>query len=186
MDMKRTNLGVHRWKLAVSLLMLIIIAGLTGCGAKTEKEDIPFSENILLSLNHGAPGYGTIEECIDAEIYIYTDRTVKVVVYYPEELEIASLELTEADYEKIVQLADPHEISSLKVEEDLGVCDGSSYYLSRYGENDEQVLSRGGYMPIGKKFWEIRDGIMEILKPYGITEIVEDYRKSAREILNEK
>ena len=179
--MKKTNLGMHKWKLTVSLFMLIIMVGLTGCGAETE--NIQYSENILLSLNHGAPGYGTEEECIDAEIYIYTDRTVKVVVYYPEELERASLELTEADYEKIVQLADPHEISSLKVKNDSGVDDGSSYHLNLYDENDERVLSRGGYMPTGEKFWEIRDGIMEILKPYGITEIVVDYRKSAENIV---
>ncbi|MBQ9136732.1 MAG: hypothetical protein IJX66_11650 [Lachnospiraceae bacterium] len=171
-------------RLARSILAILMITMLAGCSAKKaeekgkENEDIKFSENILLSLNHGAPGYGTRAECIDAEIFIYTDKTVKVVVYYPEELEIASLELSESDYERVLAIADPDEISSLKTEEDKGVCDGSSYHITLYDEQDEEVLSLGGYMPEGKKFWEIYDGIKEILEPYGIHEIVVAYRKS--------
>ena len=167
-----------------SVLTLIMIIMLVGCSAKKveekekENEDIKFSENILLSLNNGAPGYGTRAECIDAEIFIYTDRTVKVVVYYPEELEIASVELSESDYERVLAIADPDEISSLKTEEDMGVCDGSSYHITLYDEQDEEVLSLGGYMPEGKKFWEIYDGIKEILEPYGIHESVVAYRES--------
>ncbi|MBO5165378.1 MAG: hypothetical protein J6B90_02100 [Lachnospiraceae bacterium] len=171
-------------KLLGSILVIIMVTMLTGCGAEKlkekekENEDIKYSENILLSLNNGAPGYGTRAECIDAEIFIYTDRTVKVIVYYPEELEIASLELSEADYERVLTIADPEEISSLKTEEDREVCDGSSYHITLYDEQDEEVLSLGGYMPEGKKFWEIYGGIKEILEPYGIHESVVAYRES--------
>lgn len=171
-------------KLLGSILVIIMITMLAGYGAEKvqekgkENEDIKFSENILLSLNNGAPGYGTRAECIDAEIFIYTDRTVKVVVYYPEELEIASLELSESDYDRVLAIADPDEISSLKTEEDMGVCDGSSYHITLYDEKDEELLSQGGYMPEGKKFGEIYRGIQEILAPYGIHEKVEAYRES--------
>ena len=171
-------------RLARSILAILMITMLAGCSAKKaeekgkENEDIKFSENILLSLNHGAPGYGSRAECIDAEIFIYTDRTVKVVVYYPEEIEIASLELSEEDYDRLIAIADPNEISSLKTEENEGVCDGSSNHITLYNEKDEEFLSQGGYMPAGKEFWDIYDGIHEILEPYGIHEIVVAYRKS--------
>ena len=33
-------------------------------------------------------------------------------------------------------------------------------------------------MPDSKKFWEIYNGIHEILEPYGITDIMVAYRKS--------
>ena len=167
-----------------SVLTLIMIITLAGCSAKKveekEKEngDITFSENILLSLNHGAPGYGTITDCIDAEIFIYKDKTVKMVVYYPEELEIASFELSDSDYGAICELADPEDISSLNVKSDMEVCDGSSYHITLYDENDEELLSKGGYMPIGKKFWKIYDGIKEVLEPYGIRDAMVSYRQS--------
>ncbi len=161
-------------------ILIIVLVVLTGCGRTAVNEDIKYSENILLSINSGAPGYGTIEDCIDAEIFIYTDRTVRVVVYHPQEREIASFVLDESDYESLQEIAVPEKISKLKVENDEDVCDGSSYHISLYGEQDERVRYKGGYMPVGKKFWEVYNGIKEILDPYGIRDIVEEYRESMR------
>ena len=160
-------------------ILIIMLLTLVGCSA-AKTEDIKFSESILLSINNGAPGFGTIEDCVDAEIFIYTDRTIKVVVYHPAELEIASLEMTEEDYDKLTEIAVPQKISKLKIEEDQGVSDGSSYHIALYGEQDESVCYKGGYMPKGKKFWEVYHGVKEILQPYGIGDIVESYRESLR------
>ncbi len=172
------------------VLTMVMLTALSGCGSlpaekvpeETDKpqEEVKYSDNILLSLNNGAPGFGTRAECTDAEIFIYTDGTIKVIVYYPEELEIASLELSQEDYEELYELADRKKISKLKVK-DGEAADGSSYYITLYDENDEELLYKGGYMPVGKAFWEMYDGIKEILKPYGISEIVVDYRKSIEE-----
>ena len=40
----------------------------------------------------------------------------------------------------------------------------------------EHLLTKGGYMPIGTKFWDVYDAIKDTLKPYGIKDIVNDYR----------
>ena len=161
-------------------ILIIVFMMLSGCSGTAVNEDIKYSENILLSINNGAPGYGTIEDCIDAEIFIYTDRTVRVVVYYPEEREIASLVLDESDFEALQKIAVPEKISKLKVENDEDGCDGGSDHIALYGENDEQVCYKGGYMPVGKKFWEVYNDIKDILEPYGIHDIVEEYRESVR------
>lgn len=161
-------------------ILIIVLMMLSGCSGTAVNEDIKYSENILLSINNGAPGYGTIEDCIDAEIFIYTDRTVRVVVYYPEEREIASLVLDESDFEALQKIAVPEKISKLKVENDEDGCDGGSDHIALYGENDEQVCYKGGYMPVGKKFWEVYNDIKDILEPYGIHDIVEEYRESVR------
>ncbi len=170
------------------IAMLMILVGCTSVSDENDVEDkepkvmdksqeMVYSENILLSLNHGAPGFGTQAECTDAEIFIYTDRNVRVVVYYPEELEIASFEISKDDYDALYELADREQIRKLRVKDGEG-CDGSSYYISLYDENDTRVLSKGGYMPEGEKFWEVYHGIHDILKSYGITESVVEYRKS--------
>ncbi|MBR5799355.1 MAG: hypothetical protein IKY23_04770 [Lachnospiraceae bacterium] len=162
-------------KLIYTFLIVIAILGVTACGAA--KEDISFSENILVSINHGAPGFGTIEECVDAEIFVRKDKTVSVVVYYPEELEIASFSIAEEEYETIAQMTSPKQIDRLKVKENRDVCDGSSYHIRLYDENDEKLIAKGGYMPEGKKFWEIYNGIKAVLEPYEITKYVVDYRE---------
>ncbi len=173
------NVEVYMRKILGNILIIILVV-MTGCNGGEKAENIKFSKNILLSINNGAPGYGTIEDCIDAEIFIYTDRTVNVVVYHPAEIEIASLEMSEEDYEKLQEIAVPEQINKLKVENDEDVCDGSSYYISLYGEQDEGICYKGGYMPVGKMFWEVYNGIKEILEPYGINDIVEEYRESVR------
>ncbi len=154
---------------------LIILLGMTAC--TPVKEAVQYSENILVSFNHGAPGYGTIEECVDAEIFIYTDRTVNVVVYYPQELEIASFTITEEEYETLAKLADAEEISRLHVAEEQGACDGSSYHISLYDINDKSIVTKGGYMPQGEEFGEIYRGIKEVLEPYNISAYVVEYRE---------
>jgi len=165
---------MRNWK--VLLVLLMILLGVTACG--NEKEGLQFSENILVSFNHGAPGFGTIEDCVDAEIFIYTDRTVKVMVYYPEELEIASFAITEEEYEALAQLAASEKISRLKVKENQDVCDGSSYHIRLYGLDDSSILTKGGYMPEGKTFWEVYDGMKAVLEPYNISAYVIAYRES--------
>lgn len=141
-----------------------------------EKQE--YSEHILLSLNNGAAGYGTMADCTDATIMIYTDRTVKVFMDIEDCPEIASFEITKKQYEEILEIAWPKAVSNLKVWSNMDVCDGSSYYITLYDKNDKELLSKGGYMPEGKKFWNIYRGIKEILAPYDINEIVEDYRKT--------
>ena len=166
-------------KILASILMIILLV-MTGCNGEKKVEDIKFSKNILLSINNGAPGFGSIEDCIDAEIIIYTNRIVCVVAFYPVETEIASWEMSEEDYEKLQEIAIPEQISKLKVENDEDVCDGSSCHISLYGEQDERIFYKGGYMPVGKEFWEIYNGIKEILEPYDINGMVEEYRESVR------
>lgn len=138
--------------------------------------EINYSENILFSVNSGAAGYGTLEECTDATIMIYTDKTIRVFMDTEDNPEIASFELLDEDYKKLAELAKPDEISSLQVENDKDACDGSSYYISLYDEKDEMVISKGGYMPMGEEFWETYSAIKDILEPYDIEEIVDAYR----------
>lgn len=180
---------MRRYRISVYICLLLMSFMLAACGETPDKEPpqekkktSEYSENILLSLNQGAAGWGTIYDCMDAEIFIYKDKSVRVMVYEPEETELMSFELSEEEYEKILQLAEPSKVAKLKVKNDNDVCDGSSYHIALYDSNDERVVYKGGYMPIGKKFWETYDGIKEILEPYKIYEKLEEYRIMLQEL----
>lgn len=51
--------------------------------------------------------------------------------------------------------------------------------LSRfiYDENDEILVSKGGYMPTSKKFTSLYKNIKEILAAYDINQIVDAHRE---------
>ena len=180
---------MRRYRIIVCTCLLIISFCLSACKktpdelrTEVKEKTVEYSEYILLSLNQGAAGWGTIYDCMDAEIFIHRDRSVRVMVYYPEETELMSFELAEEEYEKVLQIAEPSKVAKLKVKNDNDVCDGSSYHIALYDKNDERVVYKGGYMPIGKKFWETYEEIMEILGPYKIYEKLEEYRTMLQEL----
>lgn len=184
--MHKTN----RRRLWFLVLWSFLILGLCACGAeddddrddkKDKKErkekEIEYSDNILLSLNYGAAGFGTIADCTDAEMYVYTDGTVRVTMYINgEDTELGAFLLTDEDFEAIEKIADRDEIYDLKVKENEDVCDGNSTHIILYDEDDERLIYKGGYMPEGKKFWEIYNGIREILVSYDVARLVEGGR----------
>ena len=166
-------------KLLVQLLALITLVTLTACsnvqGTDNTQETITFSNNILLSINTGTAGDGTLADCTDATIIIYKDRTVKVHMHVTDYPEIGSVMLSEEDYNAIAEIASPEEIANYKVTDGEG-CDGSSYYISLYDENDKEAITKGGYMATGKEFGATYRAIHEILAKYEIKEIVNEYR----------
>lgn len=154
----------------------ILLIATMGCGSASPK----FSDNILFSINAGASGYGTKAECTDAEITVYTDRSVKIFMVesdYKTIAEIGAVALSEKDYEQLTALADREKLYHLKVEEDIEATDGSSYHITLYDENDEVLITKGGYMPDSKEFLELYRNIQEIFSHYDIDLIVEAHRE---------
>ena len=166
-------------KILVQLLSLITLVTLTACsnvqGTGNTPEAITFSDNILLSINNGTAGDRTLADCTDATIIIYKDRTVRIHMHVTDYPEIGSVILSEEDYNAIAEIAVPEEIANYKVTDGEG-CDGSSYYISLYDENDKEAIIKGGYMAVGKEFGATYQAIHEILEPYGIEDIVNEYR----------
>lgn len=156
--------------------VLSVIMLFSACSAPAEQ--IKYSENILVSIDYGGVGYGTRAECTDAEVYIHTDRTVHVFMPdsgYVEIIEIGQFELSEEDYLKLEKISDPEKIRSIKVTE-MDACDGTSCYITLYGEDDREIFRTGGYMPDGKEFHETRSAIIEIVESYGLNEIIDKHR----------
>ena len=166
-------------KLLNIFLTITMFLTLTGCSDVQETKDtheaITFSSNILLSINNGTAGDGTMAECTDATIIIYKDRTVKVHMHVTDFPEIGSVTLSEEDYNALSEIAVPEVIANYKVADGEG-CDGSSYYISLYDENDKETIIKGGYMAVGEEFGATYRAIHDILAPYGIKEIVNEYR----------
>lgn len=143
----------------------------------TKKENsYEFSDNIYLAINSGAAGYGTVGDTTDATIIIYKDKTIKVFMDTEENPELASLHMSEEDYKKLTEIANLEKIATLSATPDYDVCDGSNYYIKLYDKDDNVVVNKGGYMPVEDEFWDMYKAIKEILKPYNISEIVDEYR----------
>lgn len=162
------------------LLLLSLVFVLTACGSARDGQEVSFSENILFSINNGSAGSGSRYACMDADIIVYCDGSIQVMMknndgsgaYIP----VTTLQLSEEDYEELAEVADRELIYEMETEENRDVCDGSSRYITLYDENDEVLIVQGGYMPEGEEFWEVYSEIKEILEPYGISEIVDEYR----------
>ncbi len=166
-------------KISILLLSLLMLVTITGCTNAKEptvtQEPITFSNNILVSVNNGAASEGTLAECTDATIIIYKDRTVKVHMHVQGFPEIGSLTLSEENYNAIAEIAIPEVIANYEVTDGDGE-DGPSSYISLYDENDKEAIIKGGYMAVGEEFGATYRTIHEILAPYKIKEIVNEYR----------
>ncbi len=160
------------------LIILLLSTVMLICSCTAPAEKIKYSENILVSIDYGGVGFGTMADCADAEIYFHTDRSVHIFMPdsdYSKDIEIGNFELSESDFEKVKELSDPEKITRIKTQE-MDADDGTSYFITLYGEDDEEIFRTGGYMPDGKEFWETRDAITEIAEGYGLENIVEEYR----------
>ena len=90
------------------------------------------------------------------------------------EQQFEMLDTLEVDGERYYALVPYYEDPTKELEADAELV----VLKAEYDENDEELLSKGGYMPIGKKFWKIYDGIKEVLEPYGIRDAMVSYRQS--------
>lgn len=162
-------------------------------------DDLPLSETILLSINYPGEGYGTPAMCADAEAYLYTDGTIRITVpaefapassgnaaadILPDEGEvtIATLQMSQHNYDRVAAFASPERIASLQVREDWDVCDGTSYYITLYTDakpNPVPILKKGGYMPIGDEFWEVYSYVHARLNLYDVYQLVQEWREEA-------
>lgn len=113
----------------------------------------PLSEHYLIGLDLGGSSWGEYYDCISASLIITTDR--KVLIHMPTKVEgynateaglIATLELTEKQYDNIVRAVDAERLFTLDPKEDKGVCDGYGTYLTLYGTDDSVLKNCGGYM----------------------------------------
>lgn len=162
-------------------------------------EGAVLSENILLSIDYSGAGYGTPAMCADAEVYVYTDGTLRIEVpaefapaaaadvaadIVPDQMDatLATLQMTPEDYAELAAFANPERIASLRVRENWDVCDGTSYTITLYADakpDSVPLLTKGGYMPDGDEFWEVYRGIHQRLNAYGVGQLVEEWREGA-------
>lgn len=136
------------------------------------------SRNILFSIDYPGAGMGTRAMCAGAEVYVMTDRTIRIEMADKgfEGIKVFEpIPLSAEDYEALKTLGSPRKISALRVRDGEG-CDGTSRYITLYDQNDEVILRRGGYMPIGRKFKKTYRELQSILGRYGVDEIITDWR----------
>ena len=187
------------------LLIVLVMLFSAGCQKTDRVEDrdkeiqngkeetvIPeFSSEYLIGIDYGGAGWGEYFDCIGAEVIICTDHSVQI--YMPTKVEnhsvidrglIATLSLTDEQYEKIEKSVDREKLFTLDPEPDQSVLDGYSRYLMLY-DTDQQLLKRcGGYMPQSKVFNQMYGAVNANL-PEEIAAIREEQIEKLREWSNQ-
>ncbi|MBE5780075.1 MAG: hypothetical protein E7331_12195 [Clostridiales bacterium] len=157
--------------------ILVLFAGCLPIGGR--RPAAQYSQNILLSIDYPGAGMGTRAMCAGADVIVMTDGTIRIEM---DDLGFTGtrvfdpIQMTQEDYEKLLQIAKPEKIARLKVR-DGEACDGNSRYITLYDQNDEAFLRIGGYMPQGRKFNETYRAIQKILDSYGVGEAVQQWRQ---------
>ena len=187
------------------LLIVLVMLFLAGCQKTDGIEDrdkeiqngkketvIPeFSSEYLIGIDYGGAGWGEYFDCLSAEVIICTDHSVQI--YMPTKVEnhsvidrglIATLSLTDEQYEKIEKSVDREKLFTLDPEPDQSVLDGYSRYLMLY-DTDQQLLKRcGGYMPQSKVFNQMY-GAVHANIPEEVAQIREEQIEKLREWSNQ-
>lgn len=167
----------------ISLLLLLPL--LTGCvfGGGLPR-DAALSQQVLLSIYYPGAGMGTRAMCAGAEVYVYRDGIISIVMpneSFDEMVEIARIPMTAEHYADLAAFAQPEKIARLRVREAHEVCDGNSRYITLYRDGEDgkptELLRKGGYMPQGKAFQEMYRGIRERLDAYEVEDLVRAWRE---------
>ncbi len=112
-----------------------------------------FSDNYLVGFSYGGASWGEYYECISAGVIVCQNR--EALIFMPtrsertnalETKQIATLTLTEEQYETIEKAVDREKLFMLDPDEDWEVCDGYSTYLTLYDAEDKPLKNCGGYM----------------------------------------
>ena len=132
-----------------------------------EVVEVPeFSSKYLVGTYYGGSSWGEYFDCLSAELIICTDHTV--LVYMPTKVEnysaedwglIATVTLTDEQYQNIEKAIDREELYLLDPEPEMDVCDGYSLYLMLYDTDERMVKRCGGYMPQNKRFNAMHDSL---------------------------
>ena len=131
------------------LLMATVLTGV-GCSGKS----IPkFSDDIYVGYYYGGAGFGTAYDCMSMYLVIHTNHDMDVYMpsstYYRETNKdlLATLTLTDEQYENIVKGIDRKKLYTLDPKEQNDICDGDWTDIDLYGEDGKVVKTCGGYMP---------------------------------------
>lgn len=146
------------------------------------------SEKYLIGLDLGGASWGGFYDCIGAGVTICTNHELlitmptKVENYTATETEvIATLKLTEKQYQNIEKAVNREELFMLDPMSDEGVCDGYSLYLTIYDENDVPLKNCGGYMPANQYLMDMYRTICDNLP---VDEILEIRREQIEKLKN--
>ena len=130
------------------------------------------SDNIFIAYDTGGAGYGTVIECLSTIITIYTNGQVEAHLDNDEQTPVGTYQLSTNDYQTIVDHIDREALYYMDIEEDQDVCDGNSSMLYLYDENDNLLISKGGYMVTTSEYNNMRQVIYEVLKGYGLYDAI--------------
>ena len=155
-----------------------------------EIEPVPeFSDKYLVGIDLGGSSWGEYYECIDARVVVCTNHDI--LIYMPTRIEnhnamesgvIATLTLTDEQYDNIVNAVDKPKLFLLDPDPDIDTCDGSSYGLILYGADDEYLKFCGDYEPRNDDLCDMIAAVRDNLPYDEIMDIREEQIDKLREM----
>lgn len=169
-------------RLWISLLIVVFLMGCQPAASLTEKSaDISYSPIVCKYSSH--TGYGSIVDCITANIQINDDNTV--TVFYSDFWDrinsetIISLDyiygetfdITEDQKQDVITAIQENNILNISECGDKNSCDGGYCYIYLFDAEGEVAHSCGGLNPPIDEFQNVRTAIHELLPENALKDI---------------
>ena len=147
-----------------------------------------FSDKYLVGFDFGGSSWGEFYDCIDVRVIICTNRDVLVTApsietvhaAQKETKQLAKLTLTEEQYSNITGILDREKLYNMKIRSNDGVCDGDSYALILYDQDENVAKVCGAYMPTTKAFTKMYEGVMDNIPKEELRAVRNEYVDEAR------
>lgn len=155
----------------------------TETSKETEADELVFSDEYLVGFGFGGSSWGTYYDCVDVNVIICTNRDVLVQAPSIETTKtdetgiqlLAKLTLSEEQYANITKALDREKLYNMKIKSNRDVCDGSSYSLILYDQDENVAKVCGAYEPTTKAFNEMYKAVMDNIPKNELSAIRSQY-----------
>ena len=181
--------------LLISSILLTSVLSMAGCSLKNPATtsaypkqekllnvNVPeFSEEYYCGVDYIGDNYSgwkpktKIVVCTNKDVLIYMSTKIDKDRHYSDVDVIDKVTLSDEQYTNIVNAVDRERLYKMDLNDDLGVCDGSTDYIYLYGENNEVVKEAGGYGghdSFPDSYWDMYNAVLDNL-PEEVDEIIE-------------
>lgn len=163
--------------IVVLSVLLVLCSVLTGCNSdkiRFKQENV--SRDYLIGYEYSG-GYGSMWDTAKKDIIITNQRQA---IIYIDDMEIARVPIDKDSFAVIKEGIKQKDIANMKVETNELVKNGVSEYIIIYNRDNEPYITKGGYVPSGKKFVQYKELIINNVGWENLQGVIDAYTEEQK------